>query len=197
VEEADGWPILKVKLGSPRDEWIVRSVRREAPTRLLRADANAAWSREQALTMARLLADAGFELIEQPVARDDIEGLRMVSKASPLPVIADEACHTLRDVRVLAGAVQGINIKLSKCGGIAEARSMALEARSLGMRVMIGCMIESSLGITAAAHLAPLAQYADLDGAALLADDPYEGARVAGGWVRLPDGPGLGVTKRS
>lgn len=196
VEEAHGYPILKVKLGSDRDEWIVRTVRRAAPDKLLRADANAAWDVPRAFAMSHLLAGFGFELLEQPLAPTDLEGLRKVRQQSPIPIIADESCLTAKDIPRLDGAVHGINIKLSKCGGLAEARKMAFEARRRDMRVMIGCMIESSLGITAAAHLAPLAHYADLDGAALLKDDPYVGVSIQDGFIRLPAEPGLGVRMR-
>ena len=197
VEDAHAYPILKVKLGSDRDEWIVRTVRRAAPNKLLRADANGAWDVPRATRMAAFLADNGFELLEQPLPRDDIAGFRALKPHSPLPIIADESCMTSRDIPALDGAVHGINIKLSKCGGLAEARRMATEARRRDLRVMLGCMIESSLGITAAAHLAPLVDYADLDGAALLSDDPYIGATIDDGVIRLPGEPGLGVKSRS
>jgi L-Ala-D/L-Glu epimerase / N-acetyl-D-glutamate racemase len=196
VQEARRYPILKVKLGTDRDDWIIRTVRRAAPTKLLRADANAAWDLPRATTMSRLLADNDFELLEQPLAADDIDGLRALTASSPLPIIADESCVTHSDLPRLQEAVHGINIKLSKCGGLAEAHRMALEARRRHMRVMLGCMVESSLGITAMAHLAPLAHYADLDGAALLKDDPFEGVRIDDGLIRLPAGPGLGVRER-
>jgi L-Ala-D/L-Glu epimerase len=196
VEEAHRYPILKVKLGSDRDEWVVRTVRRAAPGKLLRADANAAWDLPRATAMAAFLADNGIELLEQPLPKDDLDGLRALRQRSPIPIIADESCLTASDLPRLDGAVDGINIKLSKCGGLAEARRMALEARRREMKVMIGCMIESSLCITAAAHLAPLAHYADLDGAALLKDDPYEGVSIEDGLIRLPSEPGLGVKLR-
>jgi L-Ala-D/L-Glu epimerase len=196
VEEARQYPILKVKLGSDRDEWIVRAVRRAAPNKLLRADANAAWDLERATAMAAFLADNGFELLEQPLPKDDLDGFRALRKRSPIPIIADESCLTASDLPRLDGAVHGINIKLSKCGGLAEARRMALDARRREMKVMLGCMIESSLGITAAAHLAPLAHYADLDGAALLKDDPFVGVSIEDGFIRLPAEPGLGVKLR-
>jgi L-alanine-DL-glutamate epimerase-like enolase superfamily enzyme len=171
-------------------------MRRAAPRKLLRADANAAWDVERAIAMSKLLAENGFELLEQPLAPDDIDGFRELRKRSPIPIIADESCRTSDDIARLDGAVHGINIKLSKCGGLAEARAMADEAHRRGMKVMLGCMIESSLGITAAAHLAPLANYADLDGAALLKDDPFVGARIDDGLIRLPAEPGLGVHRR-
>lgn len=196
IEEAIRYPVLKIKLGSDRDEWIVRIVRQGAPGKTLRADANAAWDLERATYMTQFLADNGFELIEQPLARDDFDGFRKLRSASPIPLIADESCMTATDIPALEGAVHGINIKLSKCGGLAEARRMIAEARRRDMTVMLGCMIESSLGITAAAHLAPLVDYADLDGAALLSDDPYVGASIEDGMIRLPAEPGLGVRVR-
>lgn len=196
VEEAHPYPILKVKLGSDRDEWIVRAVRRSAPDKLLRADANAAWDVDRAIHMVGFLADNGFELLEQPLAPGDLDGFRKLRPHARIPVIADESCLSSADIPRLEGLVQGINIKLSKCGGLAEARKMAWQAVETGMRVMLGCMIESSLGITAAAHLSPLVNYADLDGAALLKDDPFIGATIDNGVLRLPGGPGLGVVAR-
>jgi L-alanine-DL-glutamate epimerase-like enolase superfamily enzyme len=197
VEEAQRYPILKVKLGTDRDEWIVRTVKRVAPRKLLRVDANAAWTVDQAIAMSRTLGDMGVELLEQPVAASDIDGLRRVTDQSPIPVIADESCVTSSDIPRLAGAVHGINIKLSKCGGLAEARRMAHDAARAELKVMLGCMIESSLGISAMAQLAPLANYADLDGAALLSDDPFEGVSITDGFIKLSDEPGLGVSSRT
>lgn len=194
VEEAAQYPILKIKLGTPRDADIVRTVRMAAPDKVLRVDANAAWDAKHALQMIELLMDYGVEFVEQPLPPHDVEGLRFVRERSPLPIIGDESCVTSADIPRLAGMVDGINIKLSKCGGLREALRMIAVARAHGMLVMCGCMIESSLGITAAAHLAPLLDHADLDGAALLADDPHRGATIAGGLIRLPDAPGLGVT---
>ncbi|MGH7679361.1 MAG: dipeptide epimerase [Gemmatimonadaceae bacterium] len=197
VEDARSYPILKVKLGTDHDEWIVRMVRRAAPTKILRVDANAAWDVKKTLAMASFLAKQGVELIEQPLAPDDLQGFQEVFRQSPIPIIADESCLTASDLPKLDGAAHGINIKLSKCGGLAEARRMALDGKRRGMRVMLGCMIESSLGITAAAHLAALADYADLDGAALLSDDPFVGASIDDGLIRLSDKPGLGVSSRA
>ena len=193
IEEAAEYPILKVKLGTDRDTDIVRTVRRAAPDKVLRVDANAAWTAEQALSMMPLLADHGVEFVEQPLPPGDLEGLRIVREGSPLPIIADESCVTSADIPRLAGVVDGINIKLSKCGGLREALRMIATARSHGMLVMCGCMVETSLGITQAAHLAPLLDFADLDGAALLRDDPCVGATINGGEILLPTLPGLGV----
>ena len=197
VEEAESYPVLKVKLGSERDESIIRAVRRAAPTKVLRVDANAAWTPKHALRMIDLLAELGIEFVEQPLPAHDLEGLRFVRERSPLPIVADESCIVASDVAKLAGIVDGINIKLSKCGSLREALRMIATARAHGMIVMCGCMIESSLGITAAAHFAPLLDHADFDGAALLADDPYEGATIERGRIQIPDGPGLGVTARA
>lgn len=197
LADAKDYPILKVKLGTDRDEWIVDAIRRVEPHKLLRVDANAAWNVEKTIAMAGFLADRGVELIEQPLPKDDIDGYWRLRGKSPIPIIVDESCMDARDLPRLDGAVDGINIKLSKCGGIAEARRMAIEARNRGMTVMLGCMIESSLGITAAAHLAPLVDYADLDGAALLADDPFAGATIDMGLIRLTDAAGLGVRRRT
>ncbi len=196
VEQAAAYPVLKVKLGTDRDDDIVRAVRGAAPSKTIRVDANAAWTPKHAVTMAERLAQYGVEFVEQPVPPGDIAGLRFVRERSPLPIIADESCVTADDVPRLVGAVDGINIKLAKCGGLLEARRMIAVARAHGLSVMMGCMIETSLGITAAAHLAPLLDYADLDGAALLADDPHEGATIVDGRIAIPDAPGLGARLR-
>ena len=196
VEDAASYPILKVKLGTERDEWIVDTVRAAAPNKTLRVDANAAWDVRTATRMSKFLAERGVELLEQPLAKDDIAGFKLVHDTSPIPIIADESCIVASDIPRLAGAVHGVNIKLSKCGGIAEALRMIHAARRAHLQVMLGCMIESSLGITAAAHLAPLVDYADLDGAALLSDDPFVGATIEGGVIKIPTAPGLGVGSR-
>ena len=197
VDDAMQYPVLKIKLGSDRDEEIIRAVRRAAPTKTLRVDANAAWTPKHALRMIELLAELGVEFVEQPLPAHDLEGLRFVRERSELPIIADESCVVATDVATLASVVDGINIKLSKCGGLREALRMIATARSHSMIVMAGCMIESSLGISAAAQFAPLLDHADFDGAALLADDPYEGATIERGEIRIPDVPGLGVTRRA
>ena len=195
VKEAEGYPILKVKLGTDHDEDIVRVIREAAPEKTLRVDANAAWTPKTAVQTIERLVDYGIEFVEQPLPPHDVNGLRFVREHSPLPIIADESCLIASDIPRLEGAVDGINIKLSKCGGLREAQRMVATARAHGMLVMMGCMIETSLGISAAAHLSPLLDYADLDGAALLADDPYRGASIEGGKISIPTGPGLGVEK--
>ena len=196
VSQASAYPVLKIKLGTDHDDAIIRTVRDAAPNKVLRVDANAAWSPKHALRMIDVLVECGVEYVEQPVAAHDVDGLRFVRERSPLPVIADESCVVSTDIPRLVGAVDGINLKLSKCGGLREALRIIATARSHGMLVMAGCMIETSLGITAAAHLAPLLDYADFDGAALLADDPYVGATIEGGRIAIPEAPGLGVRVR-
>ncbi|HET9798801.1 MAG TPA: dipeptide epimerase [Gemmatimonadaceae bacterium] len=193
VREAAPYPILKIKLGTTWDERVIRVVRELEPTKMLRVDANAAWTPKRALAMIPLLHDLGVEFVEQPLPAQDVEGLRFVRERSVLPIIADESCLVSTDIPALVGAVDGINIKLAKCGGLREALRMIATARAHSMLVMCGCMVESSLGITAAAHLAPLLDYADLDGAALVANDPYAGARIDGGRIAIPDRAGLGV----
>jgi L-alanine-DL-glutamate epimerase-like enolase superfamily enzyme len=194
VAEAREYPILKIKLGTDRDMEIVRIVRNAAPEKRLRVDANAAWTAKHAVRMSDFLADQGVEMLEQPVPANDIEGLRFVRKRSKLPVFADESCLVATDIAGLAGAVDGINIKLAKCGSLREALRMVHTARALDMQVMAGCMIESSLGISAIAQISPLLDFADFDGAALLSSDPFRGTSIAGGAIRLSDGPGLGAT---
>ena len=196
VREAEPYPVLKVKLGTDHDEHIIRTVRDAAPNKVLRVDANAAWTAKQAVRMVDVLVECGVEYVEQPLPPQDLEGLKFVREHSVLPVIADESCVVASDIAQLVGVVDGINIKLSKCGGLREALRMIATARAHGMLVMAGCMIETSLGITAAAHFAPLLDYADYDGAALLADDPYVGATIEGGRIQIPNEPGLGVRRR-
>ena len=194
VREAREYPILKIKLGTDRDMEIIRIIRNAAPGKRLRVDANAAWTPKQAVRMSDFLVENGVEMLEQPVAANDIEGLRFVRKRSKLPVFADESCLVATDIAKLAGAVDGINIKLAKCGSLREALRMVHTARALDMQVMAGCMIESSLGISAIAQISPLLDSADFDGAALLSSDPFRGTSIAGGAIRLSDGPGLGVS---
>jgi L-alanine-DL-glutamate epimerase-like enolase superfamily enzyme len=197
IAEAAQYPILKVKLGTDRDEHIIRIVRDAAPDKVIRVDANTGWTPKRALRIIPLLAKLGVEFVEQPLPADDLKGLRFVRDRSPLPIIADESCLVAADVPRLAGVVDGVNLKLAKCGSLLEARRLIHVARAHQLRVMCGCMIESSLGITAAAQFAPLLDDADLDGGALLANDPFAGVTIDGGVVRLSDKPGLGITRRS
>lgn len=195
VLEAEQYPILKVKLGTDRDTDILRTIR-AATDKEIRVDANCGWTLKQAIRMLPVLAEFGVTVLEQPLPPHDLDGLAAVTAQSDIPVIADESCLTAVDIPPLAGRVDGINIKLAKCGSLREALRMIAVARAHGLMVMVGCMIETSLGITAAAHFTPLVDLVDLDGAALLADDPFVGARIDGGQVTLPPGPGLGVRRR-
>jgi L-alanine-DL-glutamate epimerase-like enolase superfamily enzyme len=196
VADAEQYPVLKLKLGSSWDERIVRVVRELVPNKVLRVDANAGWTPKSTLRIVPLLQELGVEFVEQPLPPGDLEGLRFVRERSSLPIVADESCIVSGDIPKLAGVVDGINIKLAKCGGLREALRMVATARAHDMLVMAGCMVESSLGITAAAHFAPLLDCADYDGAELVSNDPYVGATIAGGVIKLPSGPGLGVEKR-
>ncbi|MBI3961395.1 MAG: dipeptide epimerase [Deinococcus sp.] len=192
-----GFSLIKVKLGTGHDRDIVTAIREAVPQATLRVDANAAWTPSQALHYLGWLAELGVELVEQPLPAADIEGLRRVTSASPLPIVADESAPNLASLRQLKGAVSGVNIKLMKCGGIDAALEMIHAARALGMLVMLGCMVETSVAIAAGAHLSPLVDYADLDGSLLLADDPFQGPTFPKGRITLVDDPGLGVQPSS
>lgn len=194
LRETAGYPILKVKLGTPRDAEVLRLIREERPDAVVRVDANTAWSAKEAIARLPLLEEYGVELLEQPVPAGDIDGLRRVRERTHIPVYADESCRTVDDVPRLAGAVDGINIKLAKCGSLREAVRMVHVARAHGLRVMLGCMVETTLGIAAAIQIAPLADVVDLDGAALLADDPFVGPGLEpDGRLRFNEEAGLGV----
>lgn len=193
---AAGHTVLKVKLGTARDTAILEALREEVPDVTLRVDANAAWTRPQAKRMLGVLDAARVELVEQPLAADDLEGHAELRRVSRVPIVADESLHHVRDVIALADAFDGVNLKLAKLGGPLRALTALRLARAHGMGVMIGCMIESSLGIAAAAHLAGLCDWADLDGALLLADDPYAGLEWTAGELARPDGVGWGVEWR-
>ena len=195
VREAAEYPILKIKLGTDRDVEILAAIRDETD-REIRVDANCGWTVKQTIAMLPVLAEFGVTVLEQPLVPGDVDGLGEIRRRASIPLIADESCRILADIPALVGKVDGINIKLAKCGSLREAIRMIAAARAHAMTVMVGCMIESSLGITAAAHFSPLVDIVDLDGAALLKDDPFAGASIARGQVTLPDGPGLGVTRR-
>lgn len=194
VRAAASYPILKLKVGSERDAEILRIVREEAPDKTLRVDANTAWTAKQALAALPMLIEHRVELIEQPLLPGDLDGLRLLRRQSPLPIIADESCVTLGDIPRLVGAVDGVNLKLAKCGSLREAIRMVHCARAHGLQVMLGCMVESTLGIAAAVQLSPLVDYLDIDGAALLARDPFTGPGIEpNGSVRFNAEAGLGV----
>jgi L-alanine-DL-glutamate epimerase-like enolase superfamily enzyme len=193
VREAAAFPILKVKLGSDDDRAVVEGIR-AVTDKPLYVDANEGWrDPERAIAMIGWLAGMGVTLVEQPLPAADLEGARRVRAGSRLPIYADEAALRVADVGRIHDAYDGINIKVQKSGGLRPARRMLEAARERGMQVMIGCMIETSIGITAAAHLAPLFDQADLDGNLLLAADPFRGAVVRDGRLLLTDRPGLGV----
>jgi L-Ala-D/L-Glu epimerase len=194
VREAGDYPVLKIKVGTPNDERVLAMLRDERPDASIRVDANTGWTVEEALENLSMLEAYGVELIEQPVHPEDLQGLARVKQASSIPIIADESCKTAEDVDRLAGCVDGVNIKLAKCGSLLEGIRIATTARRYGMRVMVGCMIESTLGIAASAQLAPLADWVDLDGAALLAYDYFQGPHLQrDGQLELNRGAGLGV----
>lgn len=192
---ARDYPILKVKVGTKHDLDVIKAIR-DVSAATIRVDANTAWSPKEAIRNIEALAPYNIEFVEQPVAAGDWEGLKLVRERAPLPIIADESCVTVEDIPRIAECVDGINIKLMKCGGISHALKMIHVARAHHLKVMIGCMIESSLAITAAAQITPLVDYADLDGNLLIDNDPYVGVKVEQGKLVLPDGPGLGVRMR-
>jgi L-Ala-D/L-Glu epimerase len=194
VRAAAHYPILKVKLGTDRDLEIVQTIREHAPNATIRVDANAGWTVEQALSLIPQMRELGVEFVEQPLPVDDIAGLERLRAARlGLPIVADESVRSAAEIVALAPYVDGVNVKLMKTGGIAGALAAIHTVRSCGLRVMLGCMIETSLGVTAAAHLAPLADWIDIDGSLLIANDPFAGVTFDGAQPRLPNGPGLGV----
>ena len=192
LETVRDFPILKVKLGGPGDVDNLRRIRANY-TGKLQVDANTAWNAADAVRVLRQIEPLGIELVEQPVPRGDLDGLRWVRERSPIPVFADESAHSLADIGLLAGRVDGVNLKIMKTGGLREMLRMIHAARSLGLKVMLGSMVESSLALSAAAQLAPLADYLDLDGHWLLRHDPFEGAPGERGAITLSPRPGLGV----
>ena len=171
---------------------IVKALRAETDARI-RVDANAGWTLEKALLKIPVLKELDIEFVEQPLAKDDWEGMKILYEDSPLPMFADEACVGEQDVLKCAGHFHGINIKLTKCSGITPAKRMIEKARELGLQVMIGCMNESTIGTAAIAHLAPLVDYVDMDGPLLLAEDTATGIDFDKGIIQYNDGPGLGI----
>lgn len=187
------WPLYKIKLGTQYDIKIIQELR-SVTDAVFRVDANCAWSAKQTIKNARLLKPLGVEFIEQPLPADAISEMKAVKQQSVLPIIADENCMTFDDVATCAGNFHGINIKLSKCGGLTPARRMIAKANELGLKKMVGCMTESSVGISAIAHLLPELDYVDMDGALLLAKDPAEGVWLnEQGIAQFPDRNGTGA----
>ena len=194
-----GYSVLKIKLGTDRDEELVAAVRENAPDARLRVDANEAWTPRETVEMSHVLAEYDVEFIEQPVPAEDPEGLKFAYERSALPIAADESCVTLPDVPRIADRADIANLKLMKCGGLREAIRMIHTARAHGLEVMLGCMVESNAAIAAGCQLGPFLDYADLDGALLLEDDPFEGVPLPDGRIDLTaiDRSGTGAVDRS
>lgn len=198
TREAAPYRVLKVKLGRSADEdrAIVRAIR-AVTDKPLSIDANQGWrSRDAALAMIEWLHPQGVLFVEQPMPKEQLDDTAWLRERSPLPLIADENVQRLADVRRCAGAFHGINIKLMKCTGLREAQAMIVLARALELKVMLGCMTETSCAISAAAQLSPLVDWADLDGAVLIRNDPFDGAAIVDGRIVLPDRPGIGIRRR-
>ncbi len=194
TKEAASYKILKVKVGKENDEEMIKTVRSVAPEKPIRVDANEGWhDKEVAIRKIEWLVKQGIEFIEQPMPSHMLEETRWIRDRSPVPIIADEAVKSSADIPTLAQAYDGINIKLMKSAGLQEALRMIWMAKSLDMKIMIGCMIASSVSITAAAHLCSLIDYADLDGNLLISNDPYDGVKVVNGRLKLPERSGIGV----
>lgn len=194
-ECADRFKLLKVKLGSHNDKEIIETIRSitDCP---LTVDANQGWKeKEAALDMIYWLHEKGVVMIEQPMPKERLDDIAWITAQSPLPVFADESVQRLDDVIRMKGVFSGINIKLMKCTGMREAWKMVTAARALGMKVMVGCMTETSCACSAAAQLAPAVDFADLDGNLLITNDCFEGMKVTDGMIRLPNRPGIGVKK--
>src|SRR5579885_2197725 len=195
TREAADYPVLKIKVGLDTDEPTIEAVR-SVTNKPLRVDANEGWkNKEEAVRKINWLEKQGVEFIEQPMPAEMIEETKWVRARVHIPIIADEACQRASDIPKLKDAFDGVNVKLDKSGGMLEAYRMIEIAKSLGMKTMLGCMVSSSVSVTAAAHLSPLVDYADLDGNLLIANDPFHGVRVEKGKLILPDRPGLGLTK--
>jgi len=184
-------PIYKIKLGTKEDIAIIRALRKKSNA-IFRIDANCAWSTEETLKNAIQLKKLGVEFIEQPLPKEDWEGMKILFEKSVLPLIADESCQVAADVKKCFGHFHGINIKLMKCGGYTPALKMIEQAKALNMKVMVGCMTETSIGISAIAHLLPLLDYVDMDGALLLKNDPAEGVKIEDGAISFNERNGHG-----
>jgi len=194
IAEAQKYPVLKIKVGVPGDVEIMREIRRLVPKKILRVDANCGWSVKETIDKSRALEKLGVEFIEQPLPPGRNADFKKIKNKIGIPLMTDESSLIPGDIPALRGCVDGINIKLVKCGGIREGLKMIHTARACGLKIMLGCMIESSILISAAAQLAPLVDYADLDGNLLVSDDPFRGARIdKNAKLILPNRPGLGM----
>ncbi|HTY57953.1 MAG TPA: dipeptide epimerase [Bacteroidota bacterium] len=195
VREAEIYKVLKVKMGLANDKEMIETIR-EVTDKPIRVDVNQGWKdREAALKEIEWLATKGVEFVEQPMPKEQVDDIAWLRSRSPLPLIGDESVVRMTDIKKAIGVFDGINIKLMKSTGMHEAYKMIATARALGMKVMIGCMTETSCAISAAAQLSPLADYADLDGALLISNDLFRGASIVDGKVTLTDGPGIGAVK--
>lgn len=188
-------PIYKLKMGSEQDLEALKAARQVTDAKI-RIDANESWNLDFAKRILPELETIGIELIEQPLAKDDIEGMRSLRQLTNIPIIADEACQGEQDLEWVAALYNGINVKLSKCSGLTPALSLIKAAKAKGLKIMLGCMSEGIVGCTALAHLLPLADYADLDGPLLLEDNTYSGMQIENGIISLSDGWGLGLNRR-
>ena len=196
VKEAEPYSILKVKVGVPGDRETIAAIR-DMTDKKIRVDANEGWkSKEEARDAILWLEEQGVEFVEQPLRATDLDGTAWLREQVHIPIIADENIGRLADLPRLRDAFDGINIKLMKSTGLREAMGMIQAAKGMNMKVMLGCMIETSIGISAAAQLSPLADYADLDGNILITNDPFEGVKIVGGKLVLNEHPGLGVERK-
>lgn len=195
IKEAEEFKVYKVKLGGPNDKEMIETIR-EVTDKPLRVDINQGWKdRDFALSMSEWLAKKGVEFIEQPMPKERLDDMAWLRSKSPLPIVGDESVQRLADVRKAYGVFDGINVKLMKSTGMREAYKMITLAKGLGMKVMLGCMTETSCGISAAAQLSPMVDWADLDGAVLIKNDPFRGASIVDGKVTLTALPGIGAQK--
>ncbi|MBV8151403.1 MAG: dipeptide epimerase [Candidatus Eremiobacteraeota bacterium] len=194
VREVAAHPILKIKLGAGAEIETVEAIR-SIYSGALRIDANEGWTPDEGVRLLRELARFDVEFCEQPIPAGSPAALRSIRERSPIPIVVDEDSRTAADLAALIGCVDGVNVKLVKCGGIRAALAMIHTARALGMKVMLGCMVESAILATAAAHLSPLVDWADIDGPFLTAADPFRGVTYDAGKLRLPSAPGLGVAE--
>lgn len=193
IDETAGFKVIKVKMGTGHDKELVEAFRRQSDTPIC-VDANQGWNKkEEALEMCHWLAERNCLFVEQPMDKSAIDDTAWLRERSPLPIIADEFLQRLPDVKRAVQAYDGINIKLMKSTGMHEAYQMAVLARAMGMKVMLGCMTETSCAVSAASQLAPLADWADLDGNLLIANDIFDGMKIVDGKVTIPDRPGIGV----
>ena len=195
AQQIASYPIIKIKLGSDDDRARLAAIRAARPDARLRVDANAGWSRAEAHTRLEELLPFDLEMIEQPLAKEDIEGMGLLQAACPIPIVADESVQTLEDVENLARAgVHGINLKLMKIGGLTPALVLLKRAQTLGLRIMLGCMIETSIGTTAMAHLAGTAEWLDLDAPMLISNDPFDGVQFdPQATLSVPERAGIGA----